>query len=224
MDATGQDLPKEYKRGFSRFLGLKIDLSKRPLIPRPETSFWTRRAIREMKRDEKEKLECLDLFAGSGCIGLAVLAKVKKTSCDFGDIDPKNVEQIKINLKINGLENRGANVLETDVFSGTKKRYDYILANPPYIAASREHLIQPQVRAFEPWLALDGKEGGMFFIDRFLKEAGKFLKPGGKIFMEFDFYQKKELAQALEKYGWKNYKIYKDQFGKERFVKISSPK
>jgi release factor glutamine methyltransferase len=215
------ELPKEYKRGFAKFLGLKIDLSERPLIPRPETAFWTKAAILAMKKEKKGRLECLDLFAGSGCIGLAVLKNVESVRCDFGDIDPKNIKQIKINLWINGLDDRKAKAVKTDVFSNIKKKYDYILANPPYIAASRAHLIQPQVRAFEPWLALDGKEEGMFFIDKFLKQAKDFLKLGGKIFLEFDFYQKKELEEALKKYGWENYKIFKDQFGNERFVKIS---
>jgi len=220
MDITEQDFPKEYKKGFSRFLGLKIDLSQRPLIPRPETAFWVKAVVREIKKEKKEKLECLDLFAGSGCIGLAVLVKVDNAFCDFGDIDSKNIKQIKINLKINGLEDRKVKITKTDVFSNIKKKYDYILANPPYIAAEREHLIQPAVKAFEPWLALDGKKGGMFFIDKFLKTAKKFLKPGGKIFLEFDFYQKKELEEALKKYGWKKYRICKDQFGKERFAKL----
>jgi release factor glutamine methyltransferase len=160
----------------------------------------------------------LDLFSGSGCIGLAVLAKVEKAFCDLGDIDPKNIEQIKINLKINKLEGKRSEVIKTDVFSNIKKRYDYILANPPYIAESRSHLIQPSTRDFEPMIALDGKKDGMFFIDKFLKEARKFLKPEGKIFMEFDFYQKKELEEALKKYGWEDYRIYKDQFGLDRFV------
>jgi release factor glutamine methyltransferase len=214
------ELPKEYKKGFVGFLGLKIDLSERPLIPRPETAFWTKAAILAMKKEKKGKLECLDLFAGSGCIGLAVLAKVENAFCDFGDVDPKNIKQIKINIKINGLEEKKSKAIKTDVFSNLKKKYDYILANPPYIAESRFHLIQPSARAFEPMIALDGKKDGMFFIDKFLKEARDFLKPKGKIFMEFDFYQKKELEASLEKYGWTDYKIYKDQFGRERFVAI----
>jgi release factor glutamine methyltransferase len=214
------ELPKEYKKGFAKFLGLKIGLSQRPLIPRPETAFWVKEAIRGMRKERKERISCLDLFSGSGCIGLAVLAKVENAFCDFGEVDAKNIKQIKINLKINGLEKKRSRVIETDVFLKIKKKYDYILANPPYIAESRFHLIQPSARAFEPMIALDGKKEGMFFIDKFLKQAKNFLKPGGKVFMEFDFYQKKELEKTLEKYGWTDYKIYKDQFERERFVKI----
>ena len=220
MNFMEPELPKEYKKGFAKFLGLEIDLSQRPLIPRPETAFWVKAAIKEIKKEDKRKIECLDIFSGSGCIGLAVLAKVENVFCDFGDVDAKSIKQIKINLKINGLEKKRSKVIETDVFSKIKKKYDYILANPPYIAESRFHLIQPSARAFEPMIALDGKKEGMFFIDKFLKQAKNFLKPAGKIFMEFDFYQKKELEKALEKYGWQDYKIYKDQLGRERFVKI----
>lgn len=222
MKNTKINIPREYKRGFSVFLGLKIDLSQRPLIPRPETAFWVKAAIKEMQKEKKEKIKCLDLFSGSGCAGLAVLAKVQKAYCDFGDIDPKNIKQIRINIKLNSLENKKPKAIATDIFSKIKRKYDYILANPPYIAKSRLCLIQPSVLAFEPIIALDGKEKGMFFVDKFLEKAEKFLNPNGKIFMEFDFFQKKDLEKSLAKYGWQDYKIYKDQFGKERFVKIIS--
>ncbi|MDD4624779.1 MAG: HemK family protein methyltransferase [Candidatus Pacebacteria bacterium] len=222
MKPSHSDMPVPYKKGFSKFLGLKIDLSQRPLIPRTETACWTKAAIKEIRKETKEKISCLDLFAGSGCIGLAVLAKTEKVSCDFGDVSPENIKQIKVNIGLNGLKKREAKIILTDVFSNVKKKYDYILANPPYIAGVRFHLVQPSSLAFEPRIALDGKKDGMFYIDKFLKDAKNFLKPGGKIFMEFDFYQKKELEKSLKKYGWKDYKIYKDQFGKERFVKITS--
>jgi len=193
------ELPKEYKKGFAKFLGLKIDLSQRPLIPRPETAFWVKAAIREMKKENKKRIGFLDLFSGSGCIGLAVLAKVENAFCDFGDIDPGNIKQIKINIKINGLKGKRPKVIKTDVFSKIKKKYDYLLANPPYIAESRFHLMQPSVRIFEPMISLEAGEDGMFFIDKFLKEAKNFLKPGERFLWNLIFTRKRSWKQC-----WKN--------------------
>ena len=78
------ELPEEYKRGFKNFLGIKIDLSKRPLIPRPETEYWVQWFINQ---DHKEKMKCLDLFSGSGCVGVAVLKNIQDSICHFGEID-----------------------------------------------------------------------------------------------------------------------------------------
>ena len=93
------DLPEEYKQGFKDFLGVKIDLSKRPLIPREETEYWVSVVLKEIK----EEAECLDLFAGSGCIGISILKNVKNSFCDFGEKEDLFLEQIKINLDLNDI-------------------------------------------------------------------------------------------------------------------------
>lgn len=113
------ELPEDYQIGFKQFLGAKIDLSKRPFIPREETEYWVSFALKEIKK--KNKVLCLDLFSGSGCIGVAVLKNIYESLCDFGEKEELFLEQIKINLRINNISEERYNIIQTDVFQTLKE-------------------------------------------------------------------------------------------------------
>ncbi|MBU3896161.1 peptide chain release factor N(5)-glutamine methyltransferase [Patescibacteria group bacterium] len=194
--------PLDYVIGFVSFLGCKIDLSQKPLIPRPETEFWAEKALKEVKG------RCLDMFSGSGCIGLAVL-KNTKASVDFADNDKKCLKQIRINLKQNNLKGR---IICSDVFSNIAGKYDYIFANPPYISYKRKSKVQKSVLKYEPHNALFSKDNGMEIIKRFLAELPYHLKENGVAYMEFDPVQKREIAKLIKG------TFEKDQYGKFRYV------
>lgn len=218
--------PVEYINGFCRFLGCKIDLSFKPMIPRPETEFWVKQVIKNnlSRAKSREKINCLDIFAGSGCIGIAILKNCPEQcrGVDFAEINKKFLKQIKINLKINKINPERYRIIQSDVFDGIKSKYDYIFANPPYIALKNKHLVQDSVYNYEPHLALFGGEDGLFYIKRFLKEAKKYLKNYGKIYLEFDHFHKGELEKILSKFGYKNFKFFKDQYKKWRYVVIAN--
>ena len=221
------DRPIEYSVGFCNFLGCKIDLSLKPMIPRKETEFWLKRAIRDICK-KGEKFTFLDVFSGSGCIGIAVLKNCSKWAKMgvFSDIDGCCIKQAKINLKLNRIKPRKYKVIQSDIFSNLRTsqvlNFDYIFANPPYIALKRKHLVQKSVLDYEPHLALFAGADGMLYIKRFLKDARKYLKKHGKIYLEFDYFQKKEIEKLLVQFNYKNFKFHKDQFDKWRWVCIKN--
>ncbi len=203
--------PVDYIIGFKQFLGCKIDLSKKPLIPRTETEFWASKALENvriavaLKRSSEDvksivrrswghenyKIKVLDIFAGSGCIGVAMLANEPSLLCDFAEKDGKAIAQIKINIKNNFIENGRARVFKSDIFSKIKDKYDFIFANPPYIPTTRKSKVEKAVLKYEPKQALFGGKDGLLYIKKFLSQAKKHLSAGGQIFMEFDYIQQK---------------------------------
>src|SRR3989344_3519296 len=128
------DEPEAYILGSVDFLKCKIDLSKRPLIPRVETEFWVEKAIKVIQaREAIEAIRCLDIFAGSGCIGISVLKAIPLATMDFVDIDERATEQIAINSKLNNIDTSRFQIIKSDVFENVSGSYDYIFANPPYV-------------------------------------------------------------------------------------------
>ena len=213
--------PIEYRRGYADFLGCKIDLRFRPMIPRKETAFWLKRAIGDISK-KGQKFTFLDVFSGSGCIGLAVLKNGSEWAKMglFSDIDKGFVKQAKINLKLNQINPKKYRVIQSDIFSKIRGRYDYIFANPPYVGLDNRHLVQESVLDWEPLIAIFGGEDGLLYIRKFLKDAKKHLNKNGKIYLEFDHLRKNEIEKILPQLGYKNFKFNKDQFGKWRWVEI----
>ncbi|MDO8474311.1 MAG: HemK family protein methyltransferase [bacterium] len=216
----------DYVIGFVDFLGCKIDLSLKPLIPRPETEYWVERAIQEMRgkgsrlQTKNYKLKTLDMFAGSGCIGVAILKHIPWAVVDFAEKDKRLLSQLRLNAKKNGIEKKRYRVLHSDMFSGIKGKYDYIFANPPYIAESRKSKVQTSVLKHEPREALFAGKDGLRVIRPFLSQAKDFLVEGGSIYLEFDSPQKKEIEKLLRRFQYQHWQFCRDQYEKWRLVVI----
>ena len=161
---------------------------------------------------------CLDLFAGSGCIGIAVLKHIPNTHVVAAEKEKKFCDQIKINATLNSIDLKRYRVIQSDVFSSIKGKYDYIFANPPYIAESRKSKVQKSVLEHEPKTSLFAGKDGLDIIRKFLSRAKEFLAPGGDIYLEFDSFQKRSIEQYLKKNGYQNWQFFKDQYGKWRWL------
>ncbi len=209
--------PLAYVIGSVPFLNLEIDVSLRPHTPRVETEYWTEKLIEILKKDNRP-LRCLDLFAGSGCIGLAVAKNVPDVHVDLSDIKTSCIEQIEKNRIRNAILRSCVSAFVSDMFSNVHSSYDYIFANPPYIALQDIGRVARSVIEFEPHEALFGGEDGFESIRTFLSEAPHYLLRSGAIFMEFDDIQKEHIEQMLVDFGYCNIRFQKDQYDRWRFV------
>jgi len=206
-----------------KFLGCKIDLRKGVFIPREETRFWVKKVLRDCELKIKilklKKPKFLDIFSGSGCIGIAILKNIKNSHIDFVDVDKKAIEQIKINLSLNKISKSRYKIYKSNLFEKIKgKKYNFIFANPPYVAKERINEVQKSVLLYEPKIAIFGGKDGLFWIRKFLNEAKDHLKENGVIFMEFDPLQKEEIEKILKKLKFKKFSFFLDQFKKFRFL------
>ncbi|HYF29121.1 MAG TPA: methyltransferase, partial [Candidatus Paceibacterota bacterium] len=152
--------PLAYVIGWVPFLGLRIDLSSRPLIPRPETEYWTEVLIGELKKRRVPRV--LDLCAGSGAIGLAVAKHVPGATVSFGELELAHTAQIRKNLELNGV---GGTVRRGNLFAPFfDERFDVIATNPPYVPEGRT--LEESVAAHEPPVALFAGPAGLSVIER----------------------------------------------------------
>jgi release factor glutamine methyltransferase len=212
--------PLAYIIGNIPFYNCTIDLEYKPLIPRTETEYWVHQFIEKELGDKKA--EVLDIFSGSGCIGVSVLKNTENTKVDFAELQENNIKQIKKNLKLNNIEEKRYHVLDSDVFQNIKdKKYDYILANPPYISEDKKSDVQKSVLEYEDRLALFAKEQGLFFIDKLIKESKKYLKDGGQVYIEYDSWQTEKIKELLKENNITDFKIIEDQYDKDRVLMFS---
>jgi len=209
--------PMDYVLGNSEFLGCLIDLSFKPLIPRVETEYWTEKATEE--NQGKKGLKVLDIFSGSGCIGVAVAKKLHVAEIHFADSETDCIKQIKKNIKLNKLKGK-TKVIKSDVFENIKGKYDLIFANPPYIPLTRKKSLPKSVVGYEAGEYLFGGPIGLTIIKRFIKGLESHLNSEGIAYMEFDSGQRGDIRKMIAGAGLKSI-FMRDQYNKYRWVKIS---
>jgi release factor glutamine methyltransferase len=211
----GRGEPLQHLLGTVEFCDLDFKTDGRALIPRPETEDLTRRLLaREWSRDSA----ILDLGCGSGVIGLSLAHGLmgKGVSVTLADISPEALSLAKENTIVlpEGSEVR---FLESDLFTAIEGSFDLIAANLPYIPAADETSLSREVQR-DPAVALYGGALGTEIMERFLREAPAYLKPGGFIAMEFGIGQAETLRLRAEEAGFQSVEIHSDLAGIERFL------
>lgn len=202
----------EYLLGEVLFCGTKIDLSLRPMIPRPETEFWVNQALGEIRVCEsKFTLRVLDLFSGSGNVGLAILKNIPEASVDMIELDPKLKEQIEISVVKNNIKRTRARIVIGDTWEGASGTYDYIFAVPPYVPSEMKEEVMKELSAENP-LSFFDKEDGFYYHTQVLSKARNFLKAGGTLYLEFDITQREKIEQLSRENGFETIRFLKDPY------------
>ena len=203
-------VPLQYITGIQEFMGLEFKVNSHVLIPRQDTETLVEEALKVLEPG----MEVLELCTGSGCVMISLL-KQKEICGTASDISKQALLIAKENARNNQVEPR---LVRSDLFQNITGIYDMIVANPPYIPTEEIAGLMPEVRIFEPIDALDGKEDGMYFYHRIVRESRKFLKSNGYLCLEIGHDQGGRVAFLMEENGYRNVKVVKDLARNNRVV------
>ena len=208
--------PFQYLAGTTEFYGLEFIVTPDVLIPRPETEMVVERTI-AILGGHSHPLFC-EVGIGSGCIAISVLHDLERTKACGLDISPAALAVARRNAEINGVSDR-LELCESDVFSALgDERFDLILSNPPYVPDDDLAGLQPEVRDFEPHVALFGGPEGLSVITQVVDGAHRFLKQQGHLLLEIGFGQSDRVASMFDASLWKRPTVHSDFQGIPRLV------
>lgn len=195
--------PLQHITGSTNFCGCEISVNRDVLVPRPETEMLAELGWQFLLTLNPQPSNCLDLCTGSGCIAIAIAAKSSAAKIVATDISTVVLVLAKQNAEANKVAER-IEFLGGDGFAAIPpaSRFDLIVSNPPYIASAEIATLDPEVRDFDPRLALDGGMDGLDFYRRIAVEAKPFLKPTGKIMLEFGDGQADAIKMIFESEKW----------------------
>jgi len=217
--------PLAYILGCSYFMGEKYIVNENVLIPRDETEILVRSAC-ELIKNKTEKIYILDLGTGSGCISCALAKLLKDKDIEILSVDI-SLEAIETALK--NIENLGLIrkiiVRKSDIFSKIRdvEKFDLIISNPPYIPSVEKETLQKEVLFEPPGALFSPDEDGVWFYQKIILDAPKFLKKDGFVAFELGINQSGKVKNFLQK-DFNNIQIAKDLAGIERVItaKINS--
>jgi release factor glutamine methyltransferase len=199
----GQREPLQHIVGSTSFCGYEMAVSRHALIPRPETEMLAELGWKFLATRHSPLVTALDFGTGTGCIAIALAAK-----CPNAKITALDVSADALALaKQNALQNKVAEQIEffqSDGFAALKSgiEFNLLVSNPPYIASAEIETLDPEVKDFDPRGALDGGADGLDFYRRLAAKAKSFLKPDGKIMLEFGDGQAGDLKKIFENEKW----------------------
>lgn len=173
--------PLQHIVGTTSFRGHEIHCDRRALIPRPETESLI--DIIKERLQGKENLSIADIGTGSGAIAIAVKKEIPGTRVFATDISRDALDLAGENAKFNDAE---IEFFEGDLLDALPEgeKFDVIVSNPPYIPDAEREKLQPEVRDFDPTLALFGGPDGLSLVRKILDQSKDRLKSGGFLLME----------------------------------------
>lgn len=212
-------IPLQHITGEQEFMGYPFCVNEHVLIPRQDTEILVEEAIQVMR----PKMKVLDMCTGSGCIVLSIL-KMCREKFYMTDLQGIGADVSEEALKVARENGRRLGVpvtwIQSDLFVKIpeEEKYDVIVSNPPYIETAVIDTLQEEVRLHDPYIALDGKEDGLYFYRRIISEAGKYLKMQGKLMFEIGCDQAEAVEELMKNAGYEQITVKKDLAGLDRVV------
>ena len=174
--------PVSYILGTREFWGLPFEVGPDVLIPRQETEFIVEETLALVGKDSRPRI--VDVGTGSGCIAISLAHEIPGARVTATDLSKHALGVARRNAVRHGVGDR-ITFVETSFLEGIEEGADVIVSNPPYVPSVSQRGLTPEVRDYEPAVALFGGEDGLSGLRSVLEGAAAKLAPGGWLVMEF---------------------------------------
>ena len=235
-------VPLQHITGTQEFMGLVFEVNEHVLIPRQDTEILVEQALAfigsgKVPAAENSRTRILDMCTGSGCILLSVMhwaesyrQKALRRAGDTArggekqdiiiegtgaDISPKALAVAEKNARRLGIS---AGFVESDLFGAVRGKYGMIVSNPPYIRTDEIKDLQEEVKLHDPVIALDGREDGLYYYRRIVRESRSYLEEGGALLFEIGCDQAEAVSGLMRGAGFSEITVKKDLAGLDRVV------
>jgi len=188
--------------GRKEFWSLALAITPDVLVPRPETETVVEGALDFVVRNglRMEKLRILDIGTGSGALLVALLNELPNATGIGTDISRTALEAAQINVAQFGFESRSS-LIACDMAAGVQGQFDLVVSNPPYIARGEIASLAPEVRDYDPMMALDGGDDGLTAYRSISADAKRILAQGGRLFVEMGAGQEPAVRELFTNAG-----------------------
>ncbi len=210
--------PVQYILGETEFMGLRILVDSRVLIPRPETELLVEKGLEWLRGSSLQRPRVLDIGAGSGNIPVALAHFMPEAEIATLDVSGEALAVAAENVRLHAAHNvrlvQGD--IRSDVLAG--EMFDMVLSNPPYIPLEEFRALAPEVRDFEPRAAMTDDGDGYSYVRRIAEFAGKHVTQGGALLMEVGHDQAGAAAECCRSAGFSDVRLFEDFAGISRVL------
>ena len=211
LSKRAEHIPLQYITGVAPFMGMIFKVNSSVLIPRFDTEVLVDKVLKIVKSTDR----VLDMCTGSGCIILSIKDKFPTIDAVASDVSRAALLVAKENAKSYNMD---IDFVRSDLFEKIKGEFDIIVSNPPYIKSAVIETLDSEVKNFEPYEALDGREDGLYFYRRIASDAKQHLKKEGRLCLEIGDDQGEEVSDILLREGYAPVDVYRDLNNKDRVI------
>ena len=190
--------PISYITGTREFWGIDFEVTPDVLIPRPETEFIIEETLERVDKNGRPVI--IDVGTGSGCLAIVLAREVPGARVIATDVSSVALAVARRNAARHGVGDR-VTFLETSFLDGIDDMADLIVSNPPYVPSVSGPGLTPEVRDYEPSVALFGGEDGLEGLRHVLEAALPRLVAGGWLIMEFGCGQDDQVSALVPHYS-----------------------
>lgn len=187
--------PVSYILGTREFWGLDFEVGPAVLIPRPETELIVEETLALIGRNGSPRI--IDVGTGSGCIAIVLAREIPGARITATDVSVEALTVARRNAMRHGVADR-VTFIETSFLEGIESGADAIVSNPPYVPSVSVRGVTPEVREYEPRVAVFSGEDGLDGVRSVLNGAASKLAPGGWLIMEFGCGQDDSVTALVE--------------------------